>query len=154
MANAGKKSFWLTRKGLLIIGVALVGVVLYSRINQPKFPPDAECGTPKIHISDERLKDGETLYYAITGAAEGRYTLTMAVSKLKRGTPSTMKVEKSEEDAGKKARILGDNLTILNCLIVGEVEMDLPYGEYTLRLWDVTGAAPKQVAETTVDSSG
>ena len=152
MADAGKKSFWRTRKGLLIIGVAIIAVVIYSRINQPKFPPDAECGTPKIHTSDKRYKGGEKLYYAITGAAEGRYTLTLAVSKLKRGTPFTMKIEKSEEDAGKKAQILGDNLTIINCLIAGEVEMNLPYGEYTLRLWDVTGADPEQVAETTVNS--
>ncbi|HEY1174953.1 MAG TPA: hypothetical protein VGF17_02255 [Phytomonospora sp.] len=152
MADAGKKSFWRTRKGLLIIGVAIVGIVFYSRLNQPKFPPDPECGTPKIHVADDRLKDGETIYYGITGAAEGRYTLTLAVSKLKRGTPSSMKIEKAEEDAGKKAQILGENLTILNCVIVGEVKMTLPYGEYTLRLWDVTGADPKQVAETTVNS--
>ena len=154
MADAGKKSFWRTRKGLLIIGAAIVAVVIYSRVNQPKFPPDAECGTPKIHVADDRLGDGDTLYYAITGAAEGRYTLTWGVSKLKRDTPTAMEIEKSEEDVGKKAQILGDNLTILNCLIAGQVEMNLPYGEYTLRLWDVTGADPKQVAKTTVNSRG
>lgn len=154
MADAGKKSFWLTRRGLLIIGVAIIAVVIYSRVNQPKFPPDAECGTPAIHVADDRISTDAVLRYAVTGAAGGQYTLTLGVSELKRGTPSTMKIDKAEEDAGKKALILGENLALTDCLYAGEVAMPFPYGEYTLRLWDTKGADPVQVAKVTFTSRG
>ncbi|MEV0649163.1 hypothetical protein AB0I28_28305 [Phytomonospora sp. NPDC050363] len=154
MADAGKKPFWRTKKGLLIIGALIIAAVLYSRANAPKFPPDADCGTPKIHILDKRVDIGKDVLWVVTGPDGGQYSLTLGVAKLERGTPSSMKVEKAEEDAGKKAAILGDNLVITGCRIAGQVPMALPYGEYTLRLWDTTGADPVQVAETTITSRG
>ena len=154
MADAAKKPFWRTRKGLILIGAAIVVAVFFAKAQKPKFPPDPDCGEPKIAVGNDRIGEGDNIYFAVTGPATGQYTLTWGVDKLERATPDTTDVKEPEEGAGDQAAILGEKIDMSTCFYAGQTVNKFDYGKYTLRLWDTTGADPVQVAELTVTSTG
>lgn len=153
MADA--KPFWRTRKGMLLIAGAIVVAVIVAKAKEEPFPPKPDCSKLSMVASNERVRIGEDLFFVVMGPDDGRkYTLTLGVEALERGTPSSMVIDKAEEKAGKKAVIIAENLVLTGCQVPQQIKMELPFGEYTLRLWDTGDAEPKQVAELVVDSDG
>ncbi|GLZ77159.1 hypothetical protein Afil01_19660 [Actinorhabdospora filicis] len=155
MADAAKKPFWRTRKGMLLIAGAIIVAVIVAKAKEEPFPPKPDCSKVSLVAADSRVRIGQDLFFVVLGPDDGRkYTVTLGVDELTRGTPSSMVIDKAEDKAEDKAVILADNLTITGCLRPQQVTMELPFGEYTIRLWDTTDAEPKKVAELVVNSDG
>ncbi|MGA8114398.1 MAG: hypothetical protein WCA46_12095 [Actinocatenispora sp.] len=134
----------------LLVVVAIGSIALSSR--HPKFPPPASCTHPAVRVGVSHVKTGYPLYWAATGGA-GRYAVTLGASAV-RVRDGQVTVTDTESMAGRKATVVRQPSRLTGCRWLGHLDMPMPSGEYSLRLYRIDGDRATLVGKTRVDSDG
>ncbi len=134
-----------------LIVVLFIGAVALGSQHK-RWPPGANCGKPAIATSTGHVSTGNPVYWAATGAA-GRYAVTLGASSV-RLTGDRLSVTGTESRAGTRAEVVRQPAKLTGCRWLAHVDMPLPSGQYSLRLYRIDGDHAVQVGKVRIDSDG
>jgi hypothetical protein len=135
---------------LIVLGA---GGALFFSHRQGSWPPPADCGHTAIKGNVNHVRKGYPLYWAATGPDQQSYAITLGASAV-RLAGGTLTVTAAESNGTGKAVVVRQPAALSGCRVNGHLDMPLPFGEYSLRLWRVNDGTVTQVAQSRVDSDG
>lgn len=145
---------YLQPRILLAVLVIVLGVGVLAFANRkPAWPPKPACDRVALASNVTHTRTGDPVYWAVTGGG-GRYAVTIGATGVAVDAAGRLTVKTAEANTAGRAAVVQQPHDLTGCRLLGHFTMALPNGQYTLRLYRITGTTVTETAHTRIDSDG
>ncbi len=137
---------------IFLLVTLLVGAFVYAR-SQPDWPPPPNCEKSALAVQPNHARTGFPIHWVATGP-RGQYVVTIAAKSVALTPDGQVRIVEPEPNANGKAQVVRTQFQLNGCRVAGKFDLPLEFGEFNLRMYQVTGTSVREVAKIRVESDG